>query len=93
MEEVRGEALHSPRLAMEVVREFVVVHLGHLTEEAVRLGVQGSAHLMQQEDGKVAELPCGVVVALLRHLGAGEVAAIKAVDSSRRVFNLGAAVD
>ena len=48
---------------------------------------------MQQEDGKMAELPCGVVGALLRHLGAGEVAAVEAVGGSRRVFNLGAAVD
>ena len=39
LEEVRGESLHSPRLATEAVREVVVVHLSHLVEEAVRLGV------------------------------------------------------
>ena len=37
LEKVRGEALHSPRLATEAVREFVVVHLSHLAEEAVQL--------------------------------------------------------
>ena len=33
---VKAEALHRPRLAMKAVRELVVVHLGHLAEEAVR---------------------------------------------------------
>ena len=46
---------------------------------------------MQQEDEKVAELPCGVVVALLRHLGASEVAAVEAVPGG--FLYLGAAVD
>ena len=47
----------------------------------------------REVDGKVAKLPCEVVVALLRHLGAGEVAVVAAVGGSRRFFDLGAAVD
>ena len=45
----------------------------------------------------MAELPCGVVVALLRHLGTGEVAAVNVyrrfvVPGGFSILGLGAAV-
>ena len=47
LQEVRLEVGHRPRLAKELVRQLVLVHVGHLAEEAVGLGVQGAAHLLE----------------------------------------------